>query len=57
MNLVSPVAPTRLANPPRGTRELGGGREGGTEGGGREDRGSHPTVILFPIMVDAPSNI
>ena len=22
VNLVSPVAPTRLANPPRGTREL-----------------------------------
>ena len=35
-----------------------GRREGGRDGGGgREDRGSRPTVILFPIMVDAPSNI
>ena len=33
VNLVSPVAPTRLANPPRGTRELRGReRKGGLRG-------------------------
>jgi len=69
---VSPVAPTRLANPPRGTRELGerreggraGGKEGGTDGwrergrkGGREEGREKSTSLQTDGTVHALPNV